>query len=65
MCARDARLFPDLGVNSCLVGARTIVAAATAIDGNVENVPKFMDTFMHIKFPSPKSDISLDKNTGT
>jgi len=48
-----------------LVGARTIVEAAKAIDGNVEGIPKFMDAFMHIKLPSPKGNISLDKNTGT
>jgi branched-chain amino acid transport system substrate-binding protein len=43
------------------VGARTIVEAAKAVNGNVEDVPKFMDALMHVKFPSPKGDISLDK----
>ena len=43
------------------VGARAIVEAAKAINGDVENVPKFMDALMHVKFPSPKGDISLDK----
>lgn len=43
------------------VGARTIVEAANAIKGDAENVPKFMDALMHVKFPSPKGDISLDK----
>jgi branched-chain amino acid transport system substrate-binding protein len=43
------------------VGARTIVEAIKAVNGKVEDTPKFMQALMNVKFPSPKGDISLDK----
>lgn len=42
-------------------GARAIVDAAKAVNGDVENSQKFMNALMHVKFESPKGPISLDK----
>jgi branched-chain amino acid transport system substrate-binding protein len=43
------------------VGAKAIVEAAKAIDGNVEDTAKFIDALKAVKFDSAKGPISLDK----
>ena len=43
------------------VGAKAIVEAAKAIDGNVEDTAKFMAALKAVKFDSAKGPIALDK----
>jgi branched-chain amino acid transport system substrate-binding protein len=43
------------------VGAKAIVEAAKAIDGNVEDTAKFIDALKAVKFNSAKGPIALDK----
>ncbi len=58
--ARTKHLPSDNGPDGW-VGAKAIVEAAKAIDGNVEDTQKFLAALKAVKFDSAKGPISLDK----
>ncbi len=58
--AKTKRTPSDNGPDG-YVGARAIVEATKAVDGNVEDTDKFIAALKRIKFPSPKGDITLDE----
>lgn len=58
--ARTKHLPSDNGPDGW-VGAKAIVEAAKAIDGNVEDTAKFIAALRAVKFDSAKGPIALDK----
>jgi branched-chain amino acid transport system substrate-binding protein len=58
--AKTGRLPTDNGPDG-YVGARTIVEAANALGGKIEDGERFVAAMREVKFPSPKGPIAYDQ----